>query len=316
METLDSIVYNFRGVFKPKVGDTKFTDLMPQLYFESFIYKIGVTMDICKTLDGDIRRLGFANILFVIGDIIDIVCDKLEFDPNYEPDNDDIEFTYARWSDFYIAEALSDQFIRTPDEFYGEDARTVAAWEVYDIGEGGESVRLSKQDTLYAIKDAYIDDITEQCRTEYNENNRLATELFEKLDCCRANIANIKYEDDYREFFIKSITPETYCQQPTETTSTIESYFVYSDMNKLILVLKDVLFNKKGKEVAVVLLALEQLEIINLQKANRTVLYDLLRTEMKISGTDAGINFCLKLDDRRKAEVSKEVLLLKKRLEA
>lgn len=313
MKTLEELRNDFKSAFKPKIEDTEL-GFFAKKAFECFIDTALKTANICTTLDAEIKTRGFGSLIYEIMELEYVICDRLNYDNHYEPDEDDIWSAYENMGDEFIEKAMSDELIYNSFERYdGEECYTCDGCD-NDDGCNGREV-LNRGEVLEYIKDYYIDEIIEQAKTDYDENNKLAHMLISKLKTERIEIAKVSEYEDYKTKFITSIKElgkkgNVLNAEPTTVTYDFGIFFHFTDMSFLKSVLYPMLSEKKGKSVAVTLKALEQLNIINIDKISRAKLYEVLRKEMNINATDAGINSCLK-NEKRGDEIKREVEILK-----
>lgn len=314
MKTLEELRNDFILCYKTTTREEDRLNFITEDAFKCFIDTVHKTLDICKTLDPDIKNRGFGWLIYEIIGFEEMLCEELNYDNHYEPNDDVIWSAYENMGDEFIEKAMSDELIYNSFERYdGEECYTCDGCD-NDDGCNGREV-LNRGEVLEYIKDFYIDEITERIITDYNKNHKLAHMLISKLKTERIEIAKVSEYEDYKTKFITSIKElgkkgNVLNAEPTTVTYDFGIFFHFTDMPFLKSVLYPMLSEKKGKSVAVTLKALEQLNIINIDKISRAKLYEVLRKEMNINATDAGINSCLK-NEKRGDEIKREVEILK-----
>lgn len=311
MKTLEELRNDFKCDFEPKIKDVEL-DCLAEHTFECFIDTVHKTADICTTLDAEIRGRGFGLLIYEIMELEEVICDRLNYDKHYEPDEDDIKFAYENMGDEILNKAFKDGYVCNIDE---EFKIIEELYYLPNAGSEGEGLTLDRYDTLEYVRDYYIDEIIEQAKTDYEENHRLGCRLINKLKDEREKIAVISEYEDYKTKFITSIKElgkkgNVLNVVPITVTNDFDTYFHFNDISFLKTALYPMLSKKKGKSVAITLRALDRLNIVNIDKISRAKLYEVLRKEMNISATDAGINNCLKSEERGD-EIKREVEILK-----
>lgn len=174
---------------------------------------------------------------------------------------------------------------------------------------------LTENEVLDYIKDELIDEIICDATEVYAGKNSIAADMIFEIRTLQNQISR-PVSQEYKTRFLHQV--EQCTTVPKRLTKDLTTFFTYTNMDKLKTVLNPILKEKKGKDIAVTLRALGQLNLINLDKVNRCDLYATLRAEMNISSSDQGINFCLSSTNdtmKRCEEIKKEVEILKKALE-
>lgn len=146
-------------------------------------------------------------------------------------------------------------------------------------------------------------------RIEYRDDNIESALLFEEMKGLERLIyvKILELEDKVR--FLESVMPIS----DKHNEVTLRDFITTNseDKENILAILKSLIRGNKGRNIAISLLAINEVGYINLDKVNRSKLYDAIRAETGENiGTNSGINLYIKNashDDSVKNAIKKEV---------
>lgn len=263
-----------------------------------------------------------------LDEAVDIICEKMEYVEYNEKAITDLDIgnTLRLYSDKYIHLAVSKGWIihvdllnreeQTRIEYYcfPDDVEYDSNSGIYykDVEQKIMPQTLTEDDVLDYFKDEFIDEIICDAAEIYANKNSIAADMIFEIRALQGTI-NKPISQEYKTHFLNQV--ELYTTPPKRAVKDLSAFFIYEDIDKFERIMKPILSGKKGRKVAVVLRALEELSLINLEAENKTDLYTTLRNKMNIDCADQGINMCLQINNKRADEIRKEVPILKRALE-
>lgn len=255
---------------------------------ESITKKLQSYIEVCDTLpiEDKIKALSF---LYDKCDyILNSIASFMNYQLEYEPTDDEV------WN--FIEQERKNIDIKSEDLPY---------WKYFISEDNIEDIVSFDESTLY-------EHVIDPMREQYREKNKEASEWCDKIEDIQANIYIKISKEKEKQAFLK----EVFKSKGGVVKTSFDEYITPICPNKEILKikLKQILYGEKGRNVALSLIALDNLKYINLEKIAVKKIFGILQSEFGVIGSRTALDTALnKIKDNKND--SKNIIAINKDIE-
>jgi hypothetical protein len=255
---------------------------------ESIAKKLQSYIDVCDILpiEDKIKALSF---LYDKCDyILNSIASAMNYQLEYEPTDDEI------WN--FIEQERENTDIKSEDLSY---------WKYFISEDNIEDIVSFDKSTLY-------EHVIDPMRELYREKNKEASEWCDKIEDIQTNIYIKISKEKEKQAFLK----EFFKSKGEVVKTSFDEYITPICPNKEILKikLKQILYGEKGRNVALSLIALDNLKYINLEKIAVKKIFGILQSEFGVIGSRTALDTALnKIKDNKND--SKNIIAINKDIE-
>lgn len=255
---------------------------------ESITKKLQSYIEVCDTLpiEDKIKTLSF---LYDKCDyILNSIASFMNYQLEYEPTDDEV------WN--FIEQERKNIDIKSEDLPY---------WKYFISEDNIEDIVSFDESTLY-------EHVIDPMREQYREKNKEASEWCDKIEDIQANIYIKISKEKEKQAFLK----EVFKSKGGVVKTSFDEYITPICPNKEILKikLKQILYGEKGRNVALSLIALDNLKYINLEKIAVKKIFGILQSEFGVIGSRTALDTALnKIKDNKND--SKNIIAINKDIE-
>lgn len=255
---------------------------------ESIAKKLQSYIDVCDILpiEDKIKALSF---LYDKCDyILNSIASSINYQLEYEPTDDEI------WD--FIEQERKNTNIKSEDLPY---------WKYFISEDNIEDIVSFDESTIY-------EHVIDPMREQYREKNKEASEWCDKIEDIQTNIYIKISKEKEKQAFLK----EVFKSKGGVIKTSFDEYITPICPNKEILKikLKQILYGEKGRNVALSLIALDNLKYINLEKIAVKKIFGILQSEFGVIGSRTALDTALnKIKDNKND--SKNIIAINKDIE-
>lgn len=234
---------------------------------EGITKKLQSYIEVCDTqpIEDKIKALSF---LYDKCDyILSSIASFMNYQLEYEPTDDEI------WN--FIEEQRKNTNVHDKDLPY---------WKYYISDENIGDPECIDESTLY-------EHIIHPMREQYREKNKEASEWCDKIEDIQTNIYIKISKEKEKQMFLKEVFESSKEMVKTSFDELLTG--ICPNKEKLKIRLKSILNGKKGRSVAITLIALDKINYINLNKLDETVIFRILQSEFGVTGRRNTLNTAL-----------------------
>ena len=255
---------------------------------ESITKKLQSYIEVCDTLpiEDKIKALSF------LYDKCDYILNEIASSMNYQLENEPTDDEV--WN--FIGQERKSMDPRSKDLPY---------WKYFISEDNIEDIASFDESTIY-------EHVIDPMREQYREKNKEASEWCDKIEDIQTNIYIKISKEKEKQAFLKEI----FKSKGGVIKTSFDEYITPICPNKEILKikLKQILYGEKGRNVALSLIALDNLKYINLEKIAVKKIFGILQSEFGVIGSRTALDTALnKIKDNKND--SKNIIAINKDIE-